>query len=162
MSARVFSTRRWLRKREILVMCETFRPNYFADFSLSLSLSLYLSICLYLYFSFEFYFSTLPRTRLGTTCLAGDQGAAARLFFGRLEEKKSTGILSRSYIFIIVQSDTFKKRTVRMNALIRDDLSIFVARHKIKKYRYNTKCQRYTARLIAKLSKNCREWSVRN
>jgi len=62
--------------RGILVMCETFRPNYFADCSL------------YLYFSFEFYFFALPRTQPGTTCLAGDQGAAVKLFFSRLGEEK--------------------------------------------------------------------------
>lgn len=37
MSARVFSARRWPGEGEggILVMCETFRPNYFADLSIS-------------------------------------------------------------------------------------------------------------------------------
>lgn len=63
-------------------MCETFRPTYLADCSF------------YLYFSHSntiLYLSS--HARPGTTCLAGDRGAAATLFFGKEKHggKRSTG-----------------------------------------------------------------------
>jgi len=82
---------------KILVMCETFRPNYFSR--LLLSLSLFLSLVLCLHFSYEFYFSALPRARSGTTCLAADQDVAAALFSeGSKGKKNRQGTLTHDVI----------------------------------------------------------------
>lgn len=53
-----------------------------------------IALSLYL-FSFEFYFSALPRTRPGTTCLAGDQAVATTLFSVAPRGKNQRGILSQ-------------------------------------------------------------------
>lgn len=111
MSELVSLLRGW---RKILVMCETFRPNYSADRHpppLSLSLTHTLSLCLHL--SFEFYFSPLDARERDWEPPVW-QRIKTRLFSADSRRKKSTGQPESWRIFIGVneQSDTPPRSTV--------------------------------------------------